>query len=144
MPHRSPRPRSSPRPVRVTAVPPCRPSTTSCSPRAIGTTSQLHGGTLPAKHANSCLVSRQQWETMSARAGRLLQLLLQLEAGGPTTAATLAGELGVSVRTVHRDLAALAEAGVPVYTERGRGGGCRIVEGYRSRLTGISPAEADA
>lgn len=70
--------------------------------------------------------------------------MLLLENGQHTTAPVLAATLGVSVRTIHRDLAALAEAGVPVYTERGRGGGCRLMDDYRGRLAGITPAEADA
>lgn len=70
--------------------------------------------------------------------------MLLLENGEHTTAADLADQLGVSVRTIHRDLDALAQAGVPVYTERGRGGGCRLMEGYRGRLAGITAAEADA
>jgi predicted DNA-binding transcriptional regulator YafY len=59
------------------------------------------------------------------RADRLVSLILLLQARGRVTARALAGELGVSVRTVYRDLAALGAAGVPVVTGSGPGGGCR-------------------
>lgn len=60
------------------------------------------------------------------------------------TAAELAHELEVSVRTVYRDIEALGVAGVPVYTESGPGGGCALVEGYRTALTGLTRDEARA
>ncbi|MGD0083658.1 MAG: WYL domain-containing protein [Acidimicrobiales bacterium] len=78
------------------------------------------------------------------RASRLVSLLLLLQSRGGLTADQLATELEVSVRTIYRDLDALAIAGVPVYGLAGPGGGYRLVDGYRTRLTGLTAAEAEA
>jgi predicted DNA-binding transcriptional regulator YafY len=78
------------------------------------------------------------------RASRLVNLLLLLQSQAGVTAEGLAAELEVSVRTVYRDLQALALAGVPVYGVAGPGGGYRLVDGYRTRLTGLTAPEAGA
>jgi predicted DNA-binding transcriptional regulator YafY len=78
------------------------------------------------------------------RADRLVSLVLLLQARGHVTAAALARELEVSVRTVYRDLAALSAAGVPVLAESGPGGGCGLMDGYRFPLRGLRPEEAEA
>jgi predicted DNA-binding transcriptional regulator YafY len=78
------------------------------------------------------------------RADRLVSLALLLQARGRMSADDLAAELEVSVRTIYRDISALNTAGIPVLAEPGRSGGCRLVDGYRFPLRGLSPDEAEA
>jgi predicted DNA-binding transcriptional regulator YafY len=77
------------------------------------------------------------------RASRLLSILLLLQTRGRLTAETLAAEFEVSVRTIYRDIDQLSAAGAPVYADRGRSGGFQLMDGYRTRLTGLTDAEAE-
>ena len=78
------------------------------------------------------------------RADRLLSIMLLLQSHRRMTASDLAERLEVSERTIHRDMESLGMAGVPVFAERGVGGGWSLLGEYRTNLTGLNEAEIQA
>ena len=78
------------------------------------------------------------------RASRLLRLLLILEQRPHATAEHLASELDVSVRTIYRDVTALQDAGVPLWTESGPGGGIHLLDGWSGQISGLTTEEMSA
>jgi predicted DNA-binding transcriptional regulator YafY len=78
------------------------------------------------------------------RADRLISIVLLLQTRGNLSAKELAQELEVSERTIFRDIYALSQAGIPVYTIKGPGGGIFLVENYRTTLTGLTNEQLQA
>lgn len=76
------------------------------------------------------------------RVERLEQLKLLLAEREYTTAPELAADLGVSLRTLHRDLHQLRELGIPVSGVAGRGGGLHLETGWSLGRVHLNHVEA--
>ena len=76
------------------------------------------------------------------RTDRLLGILLELQARGERRAVDLAQTFEVSVRTVYRDVQAIAQTGVPVVATPGKG--YRLMEGYFLPPLSFTADEASA
>src|SRR5471032_2445822 len=78
------------------------------------------------------------------KSSRLLSMLLMLQSVERRSARELATALEVSERTIYRDVDALSQSGIPIYTERGVHGGIALSEGYRKALTHFDEGEIRA
>ena len=77
------------------------------------------------------------------KSSRLFQIVYELMSGERVTAPELARRLEVSVRTIYRDVEALCQAGVPIATGQGQGGGIRLMDGFVLDRTLMSPDEQE-
>ena len=77
------------------------------------------------------------------KSSRLFQIVYELMSGERMTAPELARRLEVSVRTIYRDVEALCQAGVPIATGQGQGGGIRLMDGFVLDRTLMSPDEQE-
>lgn len=68
------------------------------------------------------------------------QVYLLLDRKG-MTADELAEHFEVSRRTIYRDVDTLAQAGIPIYAERGKGGGIRLTEQFVLNKSVLSAEE---
>jgi len=78
------------------------------------------------------------------RADRLISIVLLLQQCKKISAEKLAEELGVSIRTIYRDLVVLSANGFPIYAEHGPGGGVCIIDDYQGGVKTLTVEEVDA
>ena len=75
---------------------------------------------------------------------RLFEIVYILMNKEQVTAKHLADRFEVSTRTIYRDIDVLSQCGIPVYASKGKGGGIKLIEGYKidkAMLTGDEQSE---
>ena len=75
--------------------------------------------------------------------GRLFEILYLLVEKREITAGELARRLEVSERTIYRDVDALSAAGIPVYAQKGKGGGIRLMDQFVLDRALLSQSQQD-
>lgn len=74
---------------------------------------------------------------------RLFEIVYILLGKERVTAKELAERFEVSQRTIYRDIEALSIAGIPVYTEKGKGGGIGLLPGFTLNRSLLSEQEQE-
>ena len=74
---------------------------------------------------------------------RLFEIIYILLNKKSITAKALAGRFGVSTRTIYRDVDTLSLAGIPIYTEKGKGGGISLLPDFVLNKSILSDREQD-
>lgn len=74
---------------------------------------------------------------------RLFQVIYILLENGTVTAPELAERFEVSVRTIYRDVEALSQAGIPIYTIQGKGGGISLSDRFVLNKSMLTDKEQD-
>ncbi|ARI78989.1 helix-turn-helix transcriptional regulator [Halobacillus mangrovi] len=75
------------------------------------------------------------------KAERMIKILILLQYGETLSTPELANELEVSERTIHRDMESLSAAGIPVYSQRGKAGGWRLIDDWKQKLSWLKEKE---
>lgn len=75
---------------------------------------------------------------------RLLEITMILLNKKTVTAGYLAERFGVSTRTIYRDIDELTLSGIPIYTNKGKGGGISLLEGFAINKTLLSSKEKES
>ena len=77
------------------------------------------------------------------RESRLFQIIYQLLTKKKVTAANLAKQFEVSVRTIYRDIDALSSSGIPIYASQGKNGGIQLDEDFVLSKSLLSQEDKD-
>lgn len=74
---------------------------------------------------------------------RLLEIVYLLMEKKSISAGELARHFGVSVKTIYRDIDALGQADIPVYTTQGKGGGIALMDRFVLQKSLLSKSEQE-